>query len=149
MVSERVLHTKVRLRLACLIVLVLPFAAAATDDSLAEGKYIGSCSQAETRLSFQFDGEGISKIRINGKQFGEAQVGNRGRFGASSLYDFTVVEGQMSATVQFLVLFDEKDRPRQVTGFFTRWNLVPQGSGIEGQMTNSCTLSLRRVKAAQ
>ena len=114
----------------------------ATDDEAANGDY--SCVCQGLSASFRIDRAGLSKIRLNGKSYPDAELGTRGRFGYSSLYEFEVLEGSTTRSIQFLVLFDQDDQFKSVIGYYIETG-VKGGPANDPRIQKNCKLTIRRT----
>ncbi len=131
---------KSSLALSVFLFFVLSGALRASDDELAWGDYKGSCSGVT--VAFKMDQNGVSSIILNGTRYAKAELGEYGRFGATGLYEFSVKASTSTKTVQFLILFDEKDAPRGVTGFYSEAILQRKNGGKEPKLVAACTLAM-------
>jgi len=88
----------------------------ATSDDKVLGEYRGSC--AGTILRFKLEEEGVSGIRINGKAYSKAELGEHGRFGWVGLYEFGVDDAAATRGVELMILFDQKENIARVSAIY-------------------------------
>lgn len=89
---------------------------AATSDDKIFGEYRASCPG--TILRFQIGEEGVTKIRLNGKAYGQAETGEHGRFGWVGLYEFGIDDAVASRGVELMILFDQRENIARVTAMY-------------------------------
>lgn len=120
--------------------LLLAAPLAATSDEMAWGNYTGTCKS--TMVSFRMDADGVSSIVLNGVHYPKTDLAEYGRMGSAGLYEFSAGGPPLKRNVKFLVLFDETEAPRGVTGFYFEWARRPDKSGDELTMSAACTLKM-------
>ena len=65
------------------------------------------------------DLDGIRNVLLNGKRYpGVFQISQSGRHEGSAIYSFAIQEGRRVHNIQLIVLFDDDDAVRAVTGFY-------------------------------
>ncbi len=141
MESLRVSITKIALFIV-IITLTVELCHASTDE-LAWGRYKGVCTSTE--VSFNWDENDISRVVIDGIKYGAADLQTFGIFESTGLYGFNISSRGVERNVRFLVLFDEEDRPKGVTGFYFESVNEPQGrSGSVARVRKSCVMTFTR-----
>jgi hypothetical protein len=114
----------------------------ATDDEGAWGEYRGTCPSVT--VSFRMDADGVSSIKLDGTRYGKAELGEYGRFGSLGLYMFSVQDGPSTKVVDFVILFDEDETVKAVSGFYSAWaSQRREGSkAADSKLGTACTLTM-------
>ena len=116
---------------------------AATSDEMAWGNYAGTCKS--TMVSFRLDADGVSSVVLDGVHYPRTELREYGRMGSAGLYEFSAGGPLLIRNVKFLVLFDETEAPRGVTGFYFELARRPDNLSDEPVMTDACTLMMTHV----
>jgi hypothetical protein len=117
----------------------------ATDDAAILGAYSFSCSGIAG--SFKLTEDGVRKTQLNGKVYADTDLGNKGRFGYTGIYEIELETVPNNRTIQLFVLFDEDDRIQDVTGFYMR-TAPRNGRQNDPALTDSCVLRFKRKNVA-
>ncbi len=117
----------------------------ATDDAAILGGYSFSCSGVAG--SFNLTEDGVRSIQLNGKVYADTDLGNKGRFGYTGVYEIELETAPNTRTIQLFVLFDEDDRIQGLTGYYMR-SAARNGRQNDPALIDSCVLRFKRKTLA-